>query len=450
MFGVINSNYSGINRALINPSFIADSKLYLDINLFTGNVFLENNCLYISKRNYSLLRLLSRNPNFQTYGSGEIFRDEYNSLDKYFYANVRINGPSAMMNIGRHAFGFYEGFRTTISANDVPYHTAKLLFGGLPYKQLQDKILPVEDFKTAKLVWSELAFCYAYSIIKNKLHFLSAGISIKYEMGLSGLYFNNINSEFSSTSDSTIVINNLNADYGYCNSSAGNKGFAFDFGITYEKKPNESTMQFKKLCQQKYIEYFYKVGLSLLDFGSINFKNGTSNYNFSNTSLEFIGLRKVQELNSVLQAYDSTNYHNSNSFKISLPKAFSAQLDIHPRKNFYINSTLIQSINLGKNLVRRPSQLSLTPRFEKRWIEFAVPVSLIDYKYLRWGVAFRIFNLTIGTEKFIGFTDIKNFSGLDFYISLKLNYAKGKCNKSTNWRNFKIKITEIYKCASFQ
>ena len=49
MWGIVNSNYAGINSTYINPAGIADQKIWLDINLITVDAFFENNNLYIPK-----------------------------------------------------------------------------------------------------------------------------------------------------------------------------------------------------------------------------------------------------------------------------------------------------------------------------------------------------------------------------------------------------------------
>src|ERR1700681_3544607 len=52
--GIRNSNYAGIQGALLNPSSIADSKLKWDVNVFSiGEVF-DNNYLYAPKSSLTL------------------------------------------------------------------------------------------------------------------------------------------------------------------------------------------------------------------------------------------------------------------------------------------------------------------------------------------------------------------------------------------------------------
>src|ERR1700691_2179132 len=53
--GIQNSNYAGIQGALLNPSSIADSKLKWDINILSVDEVFDNTFLFASKSNLSFL-----------------------------------------------------------------------------------------------------------------------------------------------------------------------------------------------------------------------------------------------------------------------------------------------------------------------------------------------------------------------------------------------------------
>ena len=55
MLGIVNSNYAGSNGAMINPSSIVNSKLFMDINLISGNVFVQSNFLHMDSEDYNLI-----------------------------------------------------------------------------------------------------------------------------------------------------------------------------------------------------------------------------------------------------------------------------------------------------------------------------------------------------------------------------------------------------------
>ncbi len=77
--------------------------------------------------------------------------------------------------------------------------------------------------------------------------------------------------------------------------------------------------------------------------------------------------------------------------------------------------------------LRRPAQLALIPRYETKNLEFSVPISLYEYKYLRIGLAARVGFFSIGTEKLGTYLGLGDITGLDFYASVRFNFGKGSC-----------------------
>src|SRR6267154_4048990 len=51
--GIRNSNYAGIQGALLNPASIAGSKLKWDVNILSGDVVFDNTFLYAPKKSLS-------------------------------------------------------------------------------------------------------------------------------------------------------------------------------------------------------------------------------------------------------------------------------------------------------------------------------------------------------------------------------------------------------------
>ena len=77
MWGVVNGNYAGINSTLVNPSSMLHSKLYLDINLATVDLFFENNAFYIHKEDYKPMAFLRSDVNLPEYGKDDLPFDYY-------------------------------------------------------------------------------------------------------------------------------------------------------------------------------------------------------------------------------------------------------------------------------------------------------------------------------------------------------------------------------------
>jgi hypothetical protein len=124
---------------------------------------------------------------------------------------------------------------------------------------------------------------------------------------------------------------------------------------------------------------------------------------------------------------DTTSAWAGDKFTLWLPAAFSAQFDYHIRDSWYINASLVYGFPIAKAAVMRPAELSITPRYETRWFEASMPVSLYNWQLTRVGLAVRIYCLTVGTDKLGGFFHLNDFTGLDVYFSLKLFFNKGNC-----------------------
>jgi len=99
MLEIRPSNYGGPINVGLNPSFIANSRLNLDINIIGANITFENDFLYIPKENLKF------------FGLGIIFKrlDDKNYTDNFefgdpnkkhhLYSLALIMGPSVMLKM---------------------------------------------------------------------------------------------------------------------------------------------------------------------------------------------------------------------------------------------------------------------------------------------------------------------------------------------------------------
>jgi hypothetical protein len=130
-------------------------------------------------------------------------------------------------------------------------------------------------------------------------------------------------------------------------------------------------------------------------------------------------------------------------FGVWLPSAASLQFDYNFGNNIFANMTYIQGIRLGSIAVRRPALISVTPRYETRYFEVNLPLSLYDYRDPQIGLAVRIFNLVIGTEKLGTIMHLTNVNGMDFYFSLGFNLdpkpKEKPCDSYANYKRYQTK-----------
>jgi len=451
MWGLTTSNYAGSTGALLNPSSIITSKLYMDINIATADVFFDNSYAFIHQKDYSLLKYLSKSPEFPKYGPDEMPFDHFTDINsKSVYSSQLFKGPSFMVSAGRHAFALHTGARALISANGIPYDIANFGYYGLDYIDQHNKNFTSSNFGSATLVMGEIGLTYAHSFRKVSMEDWSAGITVKRLFALAGgyMYANDLN--YMVLNDTTINIKNLNAEVGYSFPMNYNNndfpdgpwiqggGFGIDLGFTFQNKIlSYQKKRITKLCRQRYIDYSYKIGISILDLGYVNFKKNAQLQSFEDVSKYWINIDTMNyyNLNALTRTLSDIFYGDPNAsladskIKVYLPTAFSIQGDYKIYRNWYAGGVFIHPLHFGKSFIRRPAQIALIPRYETPHFEFAVPFSLYDYRYPRVGISVRYHFLSIGTDELLGLLGLTNFTGLDFYVAVKINFRKGNCGK---------------------
>ena len=455
MLGSVNSSYSGITGSMINPANAVTSPFYLDFNILSGDVFAENNYLYLSKEEYRFLRFFKKNPDFPTHGVDNDLKayDNNSPNDKNAYANFRMMGPSFAVTVGRHAFGLVTAARSVMSTRNVPYPMAKFMFERFDYPPQYDiNYVYTHTIYNAELAWAEVGFNYSYVFSQKSLDYWAGGVTVKYLMGYAGGYMYSEYVDYIVYDQDTLTVNKINAVGGYSlpvnyetneymrDPLFRGKGVGFDIGVIYErKKSSGSYSRMAKLCEQDYIPYKYKIGVSILDIGSIKFKKNAEKLVLDGASTdwtrlpwtEFTTIRNLTDLISNKFYGNPTELIQGYEIKIALPTVASLQADVNVYKNWFVNGTLVVPVQFSKTGLRRPSILAVTPRYETRKFEVGLPVSLYDWSKPRFGIFARYRGFFMGTEKIGGFFHYSDFYGLDFYAGIKLSFLKGSCRNNT-------------------
>ncbi|MEO1624642.1 MAG: DUF5723 family protein, partial [Bacteroidota bacterium] len=113
-----------------------------------------------------------------------------------------------------------------------------------------------------------------------------------------------------------------------------------------------------------------------------------------------------------------------NSFDVWLPSAISLQADYGITKQLYINGLLIQRLPTPEYAMRRGNFFAVSPRFEHRWFAASLPMSLYNWQKFRFGMAFRLAFLTIGSDNIGSILGESKWTGTDFYMALRINPFK--------------------------
>lgn len=451
MWGITGSNYAGSNSTLVNPSLLHSSKMYFDINLISADVFVENSYLFIPGKDFSPGLYLQNDAELPTYGRKDQSFDHYTEKGKYgAYSNIMIKGPSAMLIYNQHAFAFHTAVRTVVAGTNVPYDIANFASESIDYYPQWNINYDDYDFQMGALSWGEIGLSYAYNFYAYGFDRWTAGATVKLLLGYSGGYLDVNNLNYLIINDSTADIHNLNAEAGFslpldtdnndfpAGPSIKGSGVAMDLGITYTKtKRVHSTKKYRQLCRQPYNDYIYRIGLSVIDFGGMTFRNNAQKHAYDNVShywpqIDTMGYSNVNALAAELSNRfygDPDASFVSDHVKMNLPSAVGLQFDYHYFENWYIGAAAVYPILLNNSYLRRPAQLAVIPRYESVDFEVAMPLSLYEFTRPRIGLSARFYFFTIGTDKLGSFLGFGDFTGTDLYFSLKLNFGKGSCKQ---------------------
>lgn len=459
--GTTVSNYAGVNAVLLNPSAMHNQNTWLSFNFLSGNVFLHTDFAYMDKNEFNLRDVFSSNYVWPSHATG------YGVEERPFYSydrnrntsvdqSARIMGPSLMLVYNQHAIALTTAVRTETNVRNLTPDLANVLSYGFSYYPQYLKPYQINDFNGTSLTWAEIGLSYAFKLNKASFDGWSFGISIKRLIGSAGGYLHVDQSTYTLLDSQTLEVANQSAELGLSapinfdtndflpNELLTGRGWALDIGFTYQallhRQPQLNASEF---CEQSLNDYKYRIGVALLDVGSIRFAQNAQTHDFTNSTQVQGNMdgATLDNINQILQRISTEFYGSptasfvSNDVKIKLPMALSAQYDYNTEwKHVFWNASLIYGIPLKGGALRRPSQLTLSPRYETRQLEFGIPFSLYQFRYPHVGLFARFGPLSIGSDWFTSLLGVNNFNGLDIYFSVKFQLAKDNCRAKRNYR----------------
>jgi len=455
--GATMGSYTGVNSGIVNPALMTNSRYYVDVNVFSTGFFVHNNYAYLSRDEYRFSRFLLPGYEYpvhaKEHGQGE--RPAYtleNVNRKNIHSNYRVMGPSVMVAVNDHAFGFHTGFRQVNTVKDLPYDMANYFYYSLDYKPQHGYEYEHRDpIKFATLTWSEISFSWAYMFHKYDRDRWSLGVSAKFLLGHAGAYVYMDNLTYFTPDDNNVYVRNMNGEAAYSlpidyatNEMSGSMikgyGMGFDLGVSYiHTEKGHSNINYKRLCQQRYEDYKFKFGVSLMDLGWIRFNDKAEKYHYDNVSGSW------EDVDTLKQYYDNLAFISedvnarffddpddalvANKFSMYLPASLGLQLDYHWQKNWFVSSSVRLPISYAKGQVRSPAGFMVSPRLETQVFELGMPFTLYDFRHPMLGAYFRFYNFTVGTDNLSGFLNLTNHYGFNVYFSFKISLIKNHCKR---------------------
>lgn len=357
------------------------------------------------------------------------------------YIDVMAHGPSATFAIGQHAFGIHTAVRTVADVRGVPESLGYYITEGFQYHEQMRMMHRVKDLRLNALGWGEAGLTYGTIIARDGDAITQMGISAKRLFGYAGLGMRIDDWTYMVRDSSNMQTQTFHGEYGFNDPMANNsyingKGWGFDIGFTYKVRKSMSE-DYKPHSPCTDGDYRYRVGVSLLDLGRINFNGpfyrNQFNQNESTDWENFQGTtaNDIADLDSLINSNFQMVKDNSDEqkFRMKLPTALSVQMDYNLGYNFYIYGVATYGLPRKNGLgVQRASYLGVAPRWETKRFEVSVPFSLYEWQRPQLGMMLRLNSIIIGTDNLGGVLFNQDVYGADIYMSIKYTiFRHWKC-----------------------
>lgn len=443
------SSYIGSLNVHHNPSAIVNSPLKWDITLFGIQDKHSTNAVKIF--NYSLLS----NPGKSQYAiySGKDRR--YGILN----ANLNILNTRIALN-KRSAIGFGANIRSNIFLKTSEYNFIDTLSQFADFFSQNEGITDFNlDMATGS--WAELYASYGQTIIDNGYGRLNAGITLKFNKGLSGAFATLTNGNFIRTGNNPLSyrVTNASLDFGYSSNydrwdstkNFGNNfnnffsntdaGGSFDIGFEYLVKLQSVSNPYDN---DTYFDYDWKIGLSLLDIGYSQYEFGRHSTrardintdvtdalldNTFDSTITSVGIFR----DSLSRVFGNTGRYFG-KFRVTHPARLMLNVDKFISDAFFINADLsvgLSSLSSGPNeQVKDMNVLTLTPRWETRKAGFYLPFYFNSRSQLWVGGAFRVGPLLFGVHNWSNIFSKKKMQRGGGYLAIILKAKDFTVDKS--------------------
>ncbi|MDN5203850.1 DUF5723 family protein [Fulvivirgaceae bacterium BMA10] len=443
--GYTYDRYSGIVGARVQPANLAELPFKFDLALVGINAYFDNN--------YFTLRRSEED--FSRY----VFTELRNRDPKYAFFTNEVLLPSFAFRLSlKHSLGFTARVRTIANAN---------MTGTLSQIVANDFTIPPsalnsfsnQNFDFTTMSWQEYGLSYAWLVKDRGIDKIKAGATLKLLKG-NGAAFVNLNDfGFTVADQQQVEVTNLDLSYGYSDNFDGlenngyrwkaSKGFnlGLDFGIVYERFPYRRHLSSPLLKKQSEIgdpddkknQYKYRISLAITDIGRLKFSygqhSGRSNQLLPsatdfNIPAKLRGIESTQELFDSLATVIDLQRLNGD-FSVGLNTAFRTNFDYHVRDHFFLNAELMLPLKIFKwsdQKVFEPMALTITPRWEKRWLGAYAPLYINDKGRINPGLGVRAGPLVLGVHDIATALSRKNFrsGGAFFVLKLSLPFSKEK------------------------
>ena len=429
-----SSNWSGILGLDEQPANVVDNRFKFDMWVGGAEILIDN----------SKVNLLSGKIT-GTWDS--TWRDNFNYDLDGNNGSLTLSAishlPSFMFNLGQKSgIAFKWSLRTHTNINGLDEEFGSLLFNKLEQENLLNTDLVGVDQRLTSAVWMEYGVNYGQVLLDRDRHYLKGGVNLKLLHGLEALHVNA--GYLSIRLDSNKYLEGVAGNVDYAHSEGldmailddpWQKNFAlgsllnpgFDIGLVYEWRPRIDSFR-TYINTEEFVDenhrnkYKLKVHASVVDLGVLRFPRSDQAFKFEGTvplvditSYSFDGFNQFDEfLND-----NMTRLSEDEDLQIALPARVLAGVDYYIGKGFYLGASASIGIpNKSPSAFTVPDHYRLTPRFESRWFDLGIPVTINNDLDLSSGFFLRAGPLVLGSSNIdqLFYDDVKQ---LDFFAGLR-------------------------------
>lgn len=432
------STYAGVSALSIQPASIADSRYRFDMTLLGLNTSFNNN--YIALKREAVFK--TGNWSDKNFGDNYLV-ENLDNKDKTGIFHLGAVLPSFMINISENsAIAFSSRIRSITNVDNITQDFARLVAEDFDYEPLLYRTLTNANFSFQTNTWSEIGVSFATILLNKQKHFLKGGATIKYLQGIASGYafIRELNYRFDGSDTISLFQSKIN--YGLSSNFeedgikpfnvVSDPGVGFDIGFVYEFRPDIDNFKYQKNGREDLLrpdkeKYKLRVGLSLLDFGRINYKKGYYSQDFiadvRDWNVGDIQINSVQDLNDTLRNRFHFDDNAEQTFLMGLPTALSLQIDYQVIDGFYLNFSPYLALRKGTNMTTKThyfTNYSFTPRYDLKWFGVALPLQFDQFNRINSGIGFRLGPVWIGSNSIFSNVFSKKSYGTDVYMAIKI------------------------------
>lgn len=432
--GYRTSNYTGVNGVFFNPANIADNRFQWDVNVFAIDGFAGND--------QAGLRFKDLTHSFNGDSLKSKLLTGNSKINSLAYADVL--GPSFMISLSpKTSIAFSTRTRVFSDGKDVNGDLTEAIIDA-DHSTINS---PIAFSSSNSLVhamgWTEFGGSVAQVITPKGSHsFIKVGLTLKYLAGTADSYIETVNTagtigNFGGTTfiagpaSGFLSLNTTDAnfsDYKFKDFFKFNgSGFGGDIGFVYEWRP-ETTDYSMYQTDQFANKYKLKVGIALLDIGSIRFKknsNTAGNYSMNIPAGQQFDLNSLQgksisEFKSVFDAspYFTAGNPQSSSYTVNLPTTIQANIDWLIANGFAANFGAQINTNRESGFrLYEFNSYTLTPRWENRLFTVELPLNYNERTQFNAGIGARIGPVFFGSGSVLSAL-VHDSKQVDLYVGV--------------------------------